>query len=265
MYSTKPVFVINTVTKSNPHITPLTTLRQVNRALADGYNSAMKLYSRQGPKMTQPSPIEASGSLTADEYKRIFLTPTVNWLSMQVVDRIISEEDTSERNGIRYLFEEGVASMFSFLGFPMKNPSNSGVDIATIAIIVGGVSSGVENIWGPDVKVGMKLFLLFSRLKIGESRWGQFAFQPWCGYDDPSLADLEYLDIAGNIRYGLAIHIGVVQNYATASLEVEDPGYIREIVGYYPPTRLPVTDQPGKASLVVHISKRPGTSLPFYF
>lgn len=263
MYVTKPVFVINTVNKSNVHLTPLTTLRQVNRALADGYASAMRMYAREG--LGRLSRVENSGTVTTDEYKRIFMTPTSSWLSMGVVDRLLTEEDASEQNGIRFLFEEGVASMFSFLGFPKNNPSTSAVDIATTAIIVSGVTADVENIWGPDVKVGMKLFFIFSRLKTSKTEWKQFAFQPWCGFEDPPITDLEYLDITGNIRYGMAIQIGVVQNYATATLERADPGYIREVIGYYQPSRLPVTDQPGQASLVVNICRRPGTSLPFYF
>ena len=99
--------------------------------------------------------------------------------------------------------------MYSYFG-AVENISSEDSEFPVINNIVGGVAN-IDNVWGMDAKPMRNLYFVLKRVykKLTDS-YEEFAFHPYAGWDYPSIMDLQYEDLNGDLQNGVVIHVGRV-------------------------------------------------------
>lgn len=244
-------------------------LRQVNQILAAGYNKAIFLFSKQSSSK-DPSVI-TQGILSRSEYKRLFSSSTETWINLPFVENIFNNSKKKDASAINYLFEEGVREAFAFFGF-LQYPLTPDIGLIQGSVVVSNIVNDVENIFGPHVTPGKRLFFIFKRVERAPGKWGAFAFHPYCDHYPPAMCDRAYMDVSGVTRYGPVVEIGIVQTTGFQSpthspfFPSFDNEYTREAIGISATApRESILKSPGKTPLTVCLKHRVGTAIPFHF
>ncbi len=136
------------------------------------------------------------------------------WSKLDFVSERWASAATDAELGIAFLFLEGFINNYTRGGWVRGIQMQTGYELETTLRTSGSVES-VENIWGDDILMGDRLWLIVKRVFDEKTqRWGHFAFIPWTGRGvDPSFADLSYIGYSGHICQGRAFFIGTVETW----------------------------------------------------
>lgn len=241
--------------RGKEHMTVL-NLRQVNTLLEEGYTTAFKLWSNK-------TRVVQAKVLTSEEYDLLFDTPTVKWQTYDFFNKMLLNQDFKDYHCIRYLYEEGCRSLFTFIGC-YQNQDPVDTSRITIGIAHAGSIDAVENVFSNELISGEHVGFVFKRFfNPDNQKYGAFKFVPWHG-DEPIPSNAIYDDFFGCRRSGVVTKIGTFDRW----LE-KDPkmslSFRFELHGILPAKR-PVNPN----AVVVgcaryHFEPRKGLRIPWYF
>jgi hypothetical protein len=244
----QPLFSIVTE-KSIRGFAPVLNIRQLNSLFRDGYYTAMEFWQDR-------QKIIADGVITEEQYTTLRKTPTERWGDLDFLAAILRDKNLLEYHSIRYLYEDGCREVFNFIGF-MRNQGNQIEDLVQINVSHKGFVDSVENVFGNDLMEGHSFGFIFKRV----SSSGPFALVPWYGFELPSIASQEYIDVNGFTSFGMTLYCGNVDRWV-AEHEI-DPLLLAESTGLVSQTsgRYALTPEPG--CMRYHLRSRPGYRVPF--
>lgn len=200
-----PIFMF----KQDPKVvgtTPiLLTLKHVNDALRQGYEEAVEMWADKEFIVTREK------ILTSAQYDELFTTPTKHWNKLPYVQRLVSDAKNVDYQSFRYLYKDGVAGMFTFVGY--NTGSYDDRPLQSIAVAVHGSVQNVVNFWTPTPMTRSIIGFVLKRVKNPSTgRYGAFAYdpRPFKAGKAPTPDDTSYFDFTSYLDYGPAEQIGTI-------------------------------------------------------
>lgn len=188
----------------------LLNIYDMNGELRNGYEKAM-IYINAGR--------DVSNAITSADLLSILETPETLMDKHPVVR---SMDERTELNCIRlFTSARAIACNWQVIGpniadhniHQTNGSSASGATVCTIGVRG---DMEIEDIWGHDAGPDAILTLILKRTYECDGTWGPFAFHPYVQTGPFVPRDkLQYVDISGNLQFGIVYVIGRVRESST--------------------------------------------------
>jgi hypothetical protein len=251
-----PIFMF----KQDPKIvgtTPiLLSLKHVNDSLRQGYEDAVQMWKDRDF-------IVQEKILTGEQYDQLMSTPTRLWNRLPYVQALVSDPKRVEYQSFRYLYKDGIAGMFAFVGY--NTSSYDDMPLQSIAVAVHGSVQDVVNFWTPTPMTRNIIGFVLKRVQDPRTgRYGAFAYdpRPFKSGKAPTIDATAYYDVTGHRDFGPAEQIGTIDE-KTVRVDF-DQGVIDEYSGitHSASEFHKIGSQP--TSLRIRLHPRPGLKVPWF-
>lgn len=212
--------------KASVQVTYEKSIRALNLFLEERGAEARAFWLRRASGA--PSLAEKEGIISREQYDHLMRTPTSAWMRDDIVKYILTDEQNYNRQLLRYLFSDGIVSMWNFIGF---KPNEDAPMISTTltdalkpsgmhALSFSGHIISVNNLWGNSIRSFDILGFSLDPIKEEGDRKGIFILQPVRSHT--KCTGRVYFDVSGFPLHSHIYWIGTVKDWTSKPTPVDE-------------------------------------------